>query len=409
MATFSYKARDERGTLVSGTMDADTQRAVSMHLDNLGLFPVSVLEKKGVGVLSFEDLLTKMERVKLDDVIFFTRQLRTVIRAGVPLISGLKALEEQTSNRKLKKVIRKVWQDLDRGESFSDALSGQREVFSELYVSMVKAGEIGGVLDEVLERLAQLLEFQMKTKEMFKSALRYPTMVVGAIVMAFAVLVTFVIPKFALLFRGSTVKLPLPTRILLGLNDLVQAYGAYILIAAIGIGVAGYLYTRSRQGQIAKDQLKLKMPIVGDIILKICMSRFAYVQENLIRAGVPIVTALEIVARTVGNVAITKKVMEISQKIEKGKGIARPMKDSGIFPPLVLHLIATGEDTGSMEEMLREVSLHYDSEVHYSLSRLSSWIEPILIGVLGGMVLFIALAVFLPWWSMMDAMKHGGG
>ena len=158
-----------------------------------------------------------------------------------------------------------------------------------------------------------------------------------------------------------------------------------------------------------KDRLKLKLPFMGNIILKICMSRFAYVQENLIRAGVPIVTALEIVARTVGNLVIAKKVIEISQKIEKGKGITKPMKDSGIFPPLVLHLIATGEDTGSLEEMLREVSLHYDSEVNYSLARLSSWIEPILIGVLGGMVLFIALAVFLPWWGMMDAMKHGGG
>ena len=153
-------------------------------------------------MLSFDDLLTKLDKVKLDDIIFFTRQLRTVIKAGVPLISGLKALEEQTNNRKLKKVIKKVWQDLDRGESFSGALAGHEDVFSDLYVSMVKAGEIGGVLDEVLERLAQLLEFQMKTKEMFKSAMRYPIMVVGAIVIAFGVLVTFVIPKFALLFAG---------------------------------------------------------------------------------------------------------------------------------------------------------------------------------------------------------------
>ncbi len=193
------------------------------------------------------------------------------------------------------------------------------------------------------------------------------------------------------------------------LNELVQAYGVLLLAGGISVAIAGYLYTRTQQGQFAKDQLKLKLPFVGKIILKICMSRFAYVQENLIRAGVPIVTALEIVARTVGNLVITKKILEISQKIEKGRGIARPMKDSGIFPPLVLHLIATGEDTGSLEEMLREVSLHYDSEVSYSLARLSSWIEPILIGALGGMVLFIALAVFLPWWGMMEAMKQGGG
>ncbi len=372
-------------------------------------FPLLFLKRREWAWVPFEDFLTKLDRVKLDDIIFFTRQLRTVIRAGVPLISGLKALEEQTNSRKLKRVIKKVWQDLDRGESFSDALSGHEGVFSDLYVSMVKAGEIGGVLDEVLERLAQLLEFQMKTRETFKSAMRYPAMVVGAITIAFCVLVTFVIPKFSLLFKGSTMKLPLPTRILLGLNELVQAFGVYLLGGVIGICIAGYIYTRTRQGKLLRDHLMLKLPIVGHILLKICMSRFAYVQENLIRAGVPIVTALEIVARTVGNLVIAKKVIEISQKIEKGKGITKPMKDSGIFPPLVLHLIATGEDTGSLEEMLREVSLHYDSEVSYSLARLSSWIEPILITVLGGMVLFIALAVFLPWWGMMDAMKSRGG
>jgi type II secretory pathway component PulF len=405
MAIFNYRARDEKGSLIAGTMDADSQRAVSSHLDSMGLFPIAVSEKKGMALVSIEDFLTKLDRVKLDDLIFFTRQLRTVIKAGVPLISGLKALEEQTNSRKLKRAIKKVWQDLDRGKSFSEALSAHADIFSDLYISMVKAGEVGGVLDEVLERLAQLLEFQMKTKEMFKSALRYPTMVVGAIVIAFFVLVTFVIPKFGLLFKGSTVKLPLPTRILLGINEMVQAYGIFILGGIVGIGIAVFIYTRTEQGQFARDQLKLKIPFVGNIILKICMSRFAYVQENLIRAGVPIVMALEIVARTVGNLVIAKKVIEISQKIEKGKGITRPMKDSGIFPPLVLHLIATGEDTGSLEEMLREVSIHYDTEVSYSLARLSSWIEPILIGVLGGMVLFIALAVFLPWWGMMDALK----
>jgi type II secretory pathway component PulF len=408
MAIFNYKARDEKGSLIAGTMDADSQRAVSSHLDSMGLFPIAVSEKKGMALLSIEDFLTKLDRVRLDDIIFFTRQLRTVIKAGVPLISGLKALEEQTNNRKLKRAIKKVWQDLDRGKSFSEALSGHADIFSDLYVSMVKAGEIGGVLDEVLERLAQLLEFQMKTKEMFKSALRYPTMVIGAIIIAFFVMVTFVIPKFSLLFKGSAVKLPLPTRVLLWMNDMVQAYGIYILGGIVGIGIAVFIYTRTEQGQFARDQLKLKIPFVGNIILKICMSRFAYVQENLIRAGVPIVTALEIVARTVGNLVIAKKVIEISQKIEKGKGIARPMKDSGIFPPLVLHLIATGEDTGSLEEMLREVSIHYDTEVSYSLARLSSWIEPILVGVLGGMVLFLALALFLPWWGMMEALKGGG-
>lgn len=406
MSTYAWTARDEKGLLVAGTMEADNSKVVFAQLDDMGVYPVSVKEKKRLG-FSLEELLVKYERVKPDDIIFFTRQLKTVIKAGLPLISGLRALEEQTNNRKLKHTIKKVYQGLDRGESFSDALSAHPDVFSDLYVSMVKAGEIGGVLDDVLDRLAQLLEFQIKTKEMFTSAIRYPVMVVGAIIIAFFVLVTFVIPKFALLFRGSTMQLPLPTRIMLVTNDLVQNYGIYLLGAMVVFTVVTVIYTRTSEGKYVKDRVKLAIPFVGSIILKICMSRFAYVQENLIRAGVPIVTTLQIVARTVGNEVIMRKVLEIGEAIEKGRGIARPMKESGIFPPLVLHLVATGEDTGSLEEMLREVSIHYDSEVSYSLARLSSWIEPILIVSLGGMILFIALAVFLPWWSMMDALKGG--
>lgn len=406
MSTYAWTARDEKGLLVAGTMEADNSKVVFAQLDDMGVYPVSVKEKKRLG-FSLEELLVKYERVKPDDIIFFTRQLKTVIKAGLPLISGLRALEEQTNNRKLKHTIKKVYQGLDRGESFSDALSAHPDVFSDLYVSMVKAGEIGGVLDDVLDRLAQLLEFQIKTKEMFTSAIRYPVMVVGAIIIAFFVLVTFVIPKFALLFKGSTMQLPLPTRIMLVTNDLVQNYGIYLLGAMVVFTVVTVIYTRTSEGKYVKDRVKLAIPFVGSIILKICMSRFAYVQENLIRAGVPIVTTLQIVARTVGNEVIMRKVLEIGEAIEKGRGIARPMKESGIFPPLVLHLVATGEDTGSLEEMLREVSIHYDSEVSYSLARLSSWIEPILIVSLGGMILFIALAVFLPWWSMMDALKGG--
>ena len=406
MSTYAWTARDEKGLLVAGTMEADNSKVVFAQLDDMGVYPVSVKEKKRLG-FSLEELLVKYERVKPDDIIFFTRQLKTVIKAGLPLISGLRALEEQTNNRKLKHTIKKVYQGLDRGESFSDALSAHPDVFSDLYVSMVKAGEIGGVLDDVLDRLAQLLEFQIKTKEMFTSAIRYPVMVVGAIIIAFFVLVTFVIPKFALLFKGSTMQLPLPTRIMLVTNDLVQNYGIYLLGAMVVFTVVTVIYTRTSEGKYVKDRVKLAIPFVGSIILKICMSRFAYVQENLIRAGVPIVTTLQIVARTVGNEVIMRKVLEIGEAIEKGLGIARPMKESGIFPPLVLHLVATGEDTGSLEEMLREVSIHYDSEVSYSLARLSSWIEPILIVSLGGMILFIALAVFLPWWSMMDALKGG--
>jgi type II secretory pathway component PulF len=282
-----------------------------------------------------------------------------------------------------------------------------KRIFPEMYISMVRAGEMGGLLDDVLEKLSGILEFQMKTKEMLKSAMRYPIMVTSGIIVAFFVIVTFVIPRFAVLFKASKVELPLPTKIMLFINTLVQSYGVYTFstIAAIIAGLIFYI--RTEKGKLVFDKYKLKIPIVGEIILKICMSRFAYMFENMVRAGVPVMRTLEIVARTVGNEYIAQKIIEIQGKIEKGKGISKPLKESKIFPPLVIHLVSTGEDTGSLEEMLREVSIHYDREVTYSINRLSAWIEPIMTVVLSVMILFLALAVMMPWWNMMQALRGG--
>ena len=407
MGTFTYRARDEKGSLVTGTLDGDGKQAVYQQLDAMGLFPISASEI-GRGFSSLDDIFVRFQRVKYDDLVFFTRQLQTVVRAGIPLISGLKALEEQTSNTRLKAAIRTICQDVDRGQSFSDALSKHKGIFSELYTSMVRAGELGGSLEEVLERLSGVLEFQMRTKEMLKSALRYPMFVIGTLVIAFIVLINVVVPKFVPLFKGSKVALPLPTQILIFINDIMSAYGVFVISGLIAIIVLFFLYIRTERGSFLFDNLKLKVPLIGPIILKICMGRFAFTLENLVRAGVPIVKTLEIVSRTVGNNFIAKKVLEIGVKVEKGRGISRPMRDAKIFPPLVIHLVSTGEETGSLEEMLREISTHYDREVTYSVNRLSAWIEPILTAGLSIMVLFLALAIFMPWWNMMGAMRGGG-
>jgi type IV pilus assembly protein PilC len=272
---------------------------------------------------------------------------------------------------------------------------------------MIRAGELGGVLDEVLGRLSELLAFQMKTKEMMKAAMRYPTFVISALAMAFIVLMTFVVPKFMGMFKGSGVELPLPTKILILMNDVTQAYGPYLFVLA-SAGVAGFvIWIRSEKGRYLFDRFKLHVPLVGPIVLKICMSRFANMLESLIKAGVPILQTLDVVARTIGNAYIGEKVREIETKIEKGKGIAGPLKDAGIFPPLVIHLVSTGEATGSLEDMLKEVSIHYDREITYSVTRLSAWIEPLLTMGLAVMVLFLALAIFMPWWNMMEVMRGG--
>jgi type II secretory pathway component PulF len=273
---------------------------------------------------------------------------------------------------------------------------------------MVKAGEVGGSLEEVLDRLATLLEFQLKTKETLKSAIRYPIFVVTTLAIAFLVLINFVVPRFAVLFRGAKTELPLPTRMLLIINDIFQHYGIYLVVFIVLAFGAFFLYKRTAAGTLAIDRLKLRAPLIGPIILKICMSRFANMFENLIKVGIPVVRALEVVSRTVGNEYIAQKILEISGKIEKGLGISRPLKEAEIFPPLVIHLISTGEQTGSLEDMLKEVSTHYDREITYSINRLSTWIEPLLTAGLSLMVLFLALAIFLPWWNMMGALRGGG-
>jgi type II secretory pathway component PulF len=407
MSKFTYKARNEAGRLVTGEMEADTRKAVLEYLDGIGLLPTLVSEIKARS-LSLDRYFGRRERVKQDDLIFFTRQLQTVVKAGIPLIAGLKALEEQSEDPVLKRIISEVSQDITKGKSFSEALASHKGVFSELFVSMIRAGELGGVLDDVLGRLIGLLEFQMRTKEMVKAAMRYPMMVVGTLLVAFAVIITFVIPKFADIFKQAKVELPLPTKIMLLINDLVQGYGPLLLLIIAGCVIGVVMYIRSSKGRRNWDRVKLRIPLIGQILLKITMSRFANMFENMIRSGVPIMRTLEIVSRTVGNEYVAEKIVEISSKVEKGRGISKPLRDSGIFPPLVIHLISTGEETGSLEEMLREVSVHYDREITYSVSRLSAWIEPILTAGLSVMVLFLALAVFMPWWNMMGAMKGGG-
>jgi type II secretory pathway component PulF len=407
MATFSYRARNDRGGVVTGNIEADSKSTANMQLDNMGLLPISMVEVKEKSA-AMAGFLARFQRVSYDDLIFFTRQLRTVIRSGIPLISGLKALEEQASNEGMRTALNSVCQDIDRGKSFTEALSRQGHIFSDLYVSMVRAGETGGSLDDALESLANLLEFQMRTREMLKAALRYPAMVVGALVIAFLILVKFVIPRFATLFAGAKMELPLPTKIMMLVNDVSQKYGLLLLLSVIGAVILFYIYIRTEKGALSFDIAKLKIPLVGPIILKICLSRFANMFESLVKAGVPIIRTLEIVSKTVGNRYIAQKILGISAKIEKGKGISRPIREAKIFPPLVVHLIATGEEAGSLDEMLKEISLHYEREITYSVNRLSAWIEPILTAGLAVMVLFLALAIFLPWWNMMGALKGGG-
>jgi type II secretory pathway component PulF len=407
MTAFAYRARDERGLLVTGNMDAASKRDVYTQLDNMGLIPVAAAESKG-GIFAIDEFLLRFQKIKNDDLIFFTRQLQTVVRSGIPMVRGLRALEEQTSNERLRGAIKAITQDVDKGQSLSDAFSKHKGIFSEIYVGMIRSGEIGGSLEDVLTRLGELLEFQMKTQEIIKSAMRYPIFVSSALAIAFIVLIKAVVPKFVPMFKNSKIALPLPTQILLIINDAIQNYGIFIILLVFAIGIAFYYYKRTEIGAFMIDRMKLKMPLIGPIIQKISMSRFAFILENLIKVGIPIIQTLDIASRAVGNKYVAKKIQDIAKSVEKGRGISKPLKEAKIFPPLVVHLISTGEETGSLEDMLREISIHYDREVTYSVNRLSAWIEPLMTVCLAGMVLFLALAIFMPWWDMMKVMRGGG-
>ncbi len=402
MPTFTYKALAEDGSSLKGTIEAESQHLAAMQLDAMGYIPISISEKK---LSVFDDLGSRFEKIKTEDLIFFTRQLYTVIKAGISLLSGLKALQEQTENKKLKNVLSIVGRDIDQGKSFSDSISVHPEVFDELYVNMIEAGEVGGSLDEILERLIFMLEFSRKTGANLKAAIRYPIMVVAALFVAFGVIITFVIPKFAVIFEKSTIELPIPTRIMMFINFLVQNYWYYGLFIAGSLVAAFFLYTRSESGKLQWDHLKLKIPILGNVFLKIYMSRFSSMLETLSRSGTSIVISLEIVSRTIGNEYIARKINGIAEQVKTGKGITNSLRESNVFPPLVIQMVQTGEETGALDEMLAEITTYYEREIDYTVSRMSSYIEPILTVGLGIMVLFIALAIFLPWWDMMEAFK----
>lgn len=405
MPTFHYRARSQDGEPVTGAIETSGPEAVADHLAGLGYVPVSIEEKKE-GALS-GDLLETFRRITPQDRIVFSRQLATLINAGIPLTTALDTCASQSENPKIREVLIQVRKDIEGGSSFSAALARHPKAFDNLYVGMIRAGEEGGVLDEILERLATLAEHEAETRARVKAAVRYPIIVVVAICIAFAILVTLVIPQFAKLYAGHKVALPFPTRVLIGINYIVQNYW-FLILGGLGAAALGLrAFVKTGPGREALDRFKLTMPIFGRLILKVLLSRFALIFATLNRSGLPILQTLEIVGGTIGNVIVTRAVESVRDSVREGRGLSGPMKTSGLFPPLVTHMVAVGEDTGNLDEMLTRVSEYYDREVEYAIRNLSTMIEPILLLFIGGMVLFLALGIFLPMWDMMSVFKGG--
>ena len=404
MPFFSYRARNRSGVSVTGRCEAVNKAAAEVNLDKMGLIPISV--KPVAKAIEFPDINLILQQITPQDIILFSRQLATLFSAGIPLTRALFTLETQLSNKKLAAIIKTVREDIEGGSTFAQALKKHPHVFDETYYSMIEAGEAGGILDNILERLAGMKERIQEINSKVKSATLYPKIVVVAIFIAVFVLMFKVVPVFAKLYSSFNVQLPLPTRILIALSDFFTSYWYLVAIAAIAPIVIFRWYTKIESGHYNWDSFKLNIPIFGPFSQKATMSRFARVFGALYKSGLPILQSLDIVSRVTDNRLISNAVKDIETEIRGGKSLSELMELSHLFPPMVVQMVRVGEETGKLDEMLEKVAQYYDQELDYTVKNLTTSLEPILLGVIFGMVLFLALSIFLPMWDLVNIVKR---
>ena len=407
MVTYAYKSINESGATVSGEVEAESREMATSILEARGFIPTQVDEKGGgdAAGFSFERLKEYLTPVKAPELIIFTKQFKTMLRAGVPMVRLLQILEKQAENLKIKRISRVMVDDISGGSSLHDAFLKHPSVFSPLYCGMVQAGEASGALPTVLDRLTYIIDHEHKIRADIRAALQYPIIVVVFLAIAFFVLLTFVIPKFVGIFLAAKLNLPLPTKICIFLYQFLQSYWHLLLGGVLAAAAGIYLYFRTEQGRFVRDMTLLRLPILGDLFVKAAMSRFASIFAILQSSGVSVLEAMRILATTVGNTAISREFKQIGEKLEEGRGIAAPLEKAAFFTPIVINMVAIGEESGKLDEMLMEISQHYDLEVEYATKKLSDAIGPILTIGLAAVVGFFALAIFLPMWDLVGIVK----
>jgi type IV pilus assembly protein PilC len=401
MPLFEYTARNaSTGQIQKGQLEVPSKDEVSAYLRKNRLILVSLREAPKQIKLSIGG-----GRIKTRDIVIFTRQFATMINAGLPLVQSLNILAQQTENKALAEVTKQVVYDVESGNTLADAFSKHPKAFSALYVNMVAAGEAGGILDTILLRLATFLEKNDALVRKVKGAMVYPGVIITVACAAIAVLLIFVIPTFQNMFASANLELPLPTRVVIGMSQLLIGYW-WVLIAAIGGAVFAFRqYYATSDGRRRVDGMLLKAPVLGDLLRKSAVSRFTRTLGTLVSSGVSILEGLEITAKTAGNRVIHDAVMESRQSIAGGETIAAPLEKSAVFPPMVISMIAVGEQTGGLDEMLSKIADFYDEEVDVAVSALLSLMEPIMIVVLGVIVGGMVIAMYLPIFDMMNAVQ----
>ncbi|MFH0738925.1 MAG: type II secretion system F family protein [Candidatus Omnitrophota bacterium] len=390
MATYQYSAKDKFGHSVSGILEAAGEAEAAELLHNKEMIVLSIQQAKG------NPLRSKDKKVKSDDLVVFSRQLATMVDTGIPLVQALGILGEQIENPDFKKVVLDVRQDIEAGMNFCEALSKHPNVFSELFINMSKAGEASGMLDEVLDRLATYLEKTAALARKIKASLVYPVVVVSMAILITAVLLLKVVPTFKGIFEILGGQLPLPTRILIGISDVLGKY--FIFLVAV-IVLAVFLFKRyasTEKGRYNIDGKILKIMVIGPLVRKIAVAKFSRTFSTLVKSGVSILNALEIVAKTSGNKVIEKTILDCRSSVRDGEPISKPLSKSDVFPPMVVRMINIGEQTGQLEKMLSKIADFYDEQVDAAVSGLTSLIEPLVISFLGTVIGGIVVALFLP-------------
>jgi MSHA biogenesis protein MshG len=402
MPSFAYKGRNSGGQLVEGVLDGVNSGAIADALSGMGLTPVEIKESRAKAVRSAASLNITLfkQSVTHIDLLLFSRQIHTLLKAGVPIMRALSGLQDAAINPEMKRVIGELRSSLEGGRELSQALARHPKVFSPFYLSMVRVGESTGLLEEIFLRLFDHLEFERYMREQVKSALRYPSFVVLAMVVAMVVVNIFVIPAFAKVFAGFGAELPLMTRILLGSSEFMLAYWPFMLAGMVGAVFAFRAWVGTVQGRYDWDRLALKIPIAGKILHKAALSRFARSFALGMRSGVPVMHALTNSAQTVDNAFMARKIEGMRENVERGESLLRASISASIFTPVVMQMVAVGEESGAVDEMMDEIGDMYRQEVEYELKTLGQQIEPILIVVLGIMVLILALGIFLPMWDL---------
>jgi type IV pilus assembly protein PilC len=401
MPKFLYQAITETGAATSGEIEAESLESANSMLASRGYIPTKVkAEQPALSGLQLPKIQELLSPVKPPDLILFTKQFKTMINAGVAMMSMLEILQEQTENPRLKRILGQMHQDIKEGASLYDAFSAHPKVFSPLYCSMIRAGEASGSLPEVLERLIYIIDHEHQVKSDIKSAMTYPLIVVVFLFSAFLVLITQVIPKFANIFKNAGLTLPLPTQICIFIYEFLSNYWYLIIGAVVLGGLFLYYYLKTQQGKFARDTILMRVPLLGPLFVKSAVSRFASIFSILQSSGVDVLDSMDILSGTIGNAAIGSELEGIKDSLAEGRGIAGPLGQAKYFTPMLINMVAIGEESGNLESMLRDVAEHYDTEVEYSMKKLSEAIGPLLTVGLAAVVGFFALAIFLPMWDL---------